>query len=163
MKIPMATTIRFQKLRYRGVPGATKMMRRTFLPVLLLLSALPAASAPKISGLWDAVVVVNKADVPFRYEIEQEGGQVQGFFFEGDRKVGSTSGSFENGTLRLEYDFLNTTLEARLNGDQLRGTYRNNRADARPQEFRARKFAPLPVPTAAAPRVEGNWAMYRTA
>jgi len=62
---------------------------------------------------------------------------VEGFFFEGDRKVGSTSGSLENGVLKLDYDFLNTTLEATLDGDRLRGTYRNNRPNARPQEFRA--------------------------
>jgi thiol-disulfide isomerase/thioredoxin len=134
-----------------------------FLFGAFLLTTKPVASASGMTGLWDAIVVANNVEVPFRFEIVQNGPQVEGFFFEGDRKVGSTSGSFENGTLRLEYDFLNTTLEARLNGDQLRGTYRNNRADARPQEFRARKFAPLPVPTAAAPRVEGNWAMYRTA
>ena len=133
------------------------MMRRTFLPVLLLLSALPAASAPKISGLWDAVVVVNKADVPFRFEIEQEGGQVQGFFFEGDRKVGSTSGSFENGTLKLEYDFLNTTLEATLDGDALRGTYRNKRTNAKPMEFRAQRFAPVPSGQLNPPQIAGDF------
>ena len=77
--------------------------------------------------------------------------------------MGSTSGSFENGTLRLDYDFLNTTLEATLEGDELRGTYRNKRADARPQVFRAQRFAPVPVTEADVPQVEGNWAMYRTA
>src|SRR5271167_2570649 len=122
-----------------------------FGPILLfgalLLATKPVASASGVTGLWDAVVVANKVEVPFRFEIVQSGPQVEGFFFEGDRKVGSTSGSFENGTLRLEYDFLNTTLEATLDGDQLRGTYRNNRADARPQEFRAQKFRPLPVAT----------------
>jgi thiol-disulfide isomerase/thioredoxin len=115
------------------------------------------------SGLWDAVIVSNNAEVPFRFEIVQNERHVEGFFFEGDRKVGSTSGSFENGTLRLDYDFLNTTLEATLEGDQLRGTYRNKRANARPQEFRARRFAPVPMTTGEVPRVEGNWAMYRTA
>ena len=123
----------------------------------------PVASAPGLTGLWDAVIVANNAEVPFRFEIVQNGRHVEGFFFEGDRKVGSTSGSFENGTLKLDYDFLNTTLEATLEGDQLRGTYRNKRANARPQEFRAQRFAPVPVTTGEVPRVEGNWAMYRTA
>src|SRR5579864_8575992 len=146
------------------------MKRITWLafgPILLvgalLLATQPVAAASGLTGLWDAVVVANKVEVPFRFEIVQSGSQVEGFFFEGDRKVGSTSGSFENGTLMLEYDFLNTTLEATLDGEQLRGTYRNNRADARPQEFRAQRFAPVQVTTADVPRVEGNWAMYRTA
>ena len=71
-----------------------------------------------MSGLWDAVIVANNAEVPFRFEIAQNERHVEGFFFEGDRKVGSTSGSFEDGTLRLDWDFLNTTLEATLEGDR---------------------------------------------
>ena len=139
------------------------MMRRAFLSVFLLLAVSPANSAPKISGLWDAVVVVNKADIPFRFEIEQRGSQVQGFFFEGDRKVGSTSGSFEDGTLKLEYDFLNTTLEATLDGDALHGTYRNNRPNAKPMEFRAQRFAPVPAGELHPPQIAGDWDMHRTA
>jgi thiol-disulfide isomerase/thioredoxin len=125
-------------------------------------SAVP--TTPGITGLWDAVIVANNADVPFRFEIVQNGPHAEGFFFEGDRKVSSTSGRFENGTLSLDYDFLNTTLEATLEGNQIHGTYRNKRPNARPQEVRARRFAPVPATTTAAvPRVEGNWAMYRTA
>jgi thiol-disulfide isomerase/thioredoxin len=65
--------------------------------------------------------------------------------------------------LRLDYDFLNTTLEAVFDGDQLRGTYRNKSANARPRAFRAQRFAPVPATTDEVPKVEGNWAMYRTA
>ena len=116
-------------------------MGKSFVALVILLVALPAASAPSINGLWDAVVVANKVEVPFRFEIRQNGQHVLGSFFEGDRKIGSTAGSFENGTLKLEYDFLNTVLGATLDGDQLRGTYRNKRANARPLEFRARRFS----------------------
>ncbi len=87
-------------------------MRRTLLIPVLLLAALPTASAPKITGLWDAVVVVNQVEIPFRFEIAQTGAQVRGFFFDGDRKIGSTSGGFADGKLKLGYDFLNTTLDA---------------------------------------------------
>ena len=69
---------------------------------VFLLAPQPVAAASGLIGPWDAVVVANKVEVPFRFEIAQSGPQVEGFFFEGDRKVGSTSGSFENGTLRLE-------------------------------------------------------------
>jgi len=126
-------------------------------------SPAPAPPAPNINGLWDAVVVANNAEVPFRFEIAQNGSLADGFFFEGDRKVGSTSGTFENGTLRLDYDFLNTTLEATLEGDVLHGTYRGRTPNARPREFRAQRFVPVPATTGEVPRVEGNWAMYRTA
>jgi thiol-disulfide isomerase/thioredoxin len=121
------------------------------------------ASAPRLAGRWDAMVVVNMVEVPFRFEIAQNGQDVVGFFFEGSRKVGSTSGRFEDGSLTLEYDFMNTVLEARLEGDQLRGTYRNRRPNARPMEFRARRFAPLAAAAAGRPpQVGGEWTMYKT-
>jgi thiol-disulfide isomerase/thioredoxin len=128
-----------------------------------LLATKPAASATGIAGEWDAVVVANKVEVPFRFEIAQNGSSVEGFFFEGDRRVGSTSGSFDKGALTLEYDFLNTVLEATLDGDQLRGTYRNKRANARPQEFRAQRFIRTADASTNTPKIAGNWAMYRTA
>jgi len=128
-----------------------------------MLFAQFAAAQSRISGLWDAVVVVNKVEVPFRFEIAQNGGQVEGFFFEGDRKIGSTSGSFSNGALKLDYDFLNTTLEATLSGDQLRGTYRNNRPKARPMEFSASRFIPVEDSKDQPPEIAGSWNMRRTA
>jgi thiol-disulfide isomerase/thioredoxin len=120
-------------------------------------------AASSIDGLWDAIVVANGTEIPFRFEIETKGGEIQGFFFEGDRKVGSTSGSFADGTLKLEYDFLNTTLEARLNGDELIGAYRNNRAGARPQDIRMRRFTPTAIAEDNTPALGGSWEMRRIA
>ena len=137
-----------------------------FVAVAAGCSRAPAPSAPpppNLTGLWDAVTVANGAEVPFRFEIAQHGREVDGYFFEGDRKVGSTSGSVSGGALKLDYDFLNTTLDATLEGDQLRVTYRSRNPNARPREFRATRFAPVPEPAGDVPRVEGNWAMYRTA
>lgn len=133
-----------------------------FLAVFPVLLAQPALPQARIAGLWDAVVVVNKVEVPFRFEIEQNGKQVQGFFFEGDRKIGSTSGSFSDGALKLDYDFLNTTLEATFSDGQLRGTYRNNRPKARPMEFRARRFTPVADGAEEPPQIAGSWDMRRT-
>jgi thiol-disulfide isomerase/thioredoxin len=144
-------------------------MRRALIVSALLLTALPITSAPqirapKISGLWDAVAVVaDQAEIPFRFEIAQNGAQIQGFFFEGDRKVGSTSGAFENGKLTLGYDFLNTTLEATFDGGQFSGMYRNNGTNAPPLQIRGRRFAPVAASTESTPQVAGNWVMYRTA
>jgi thiol-disulfide isomerase/thioredoxin len=127
-----------------------------------LVMLAPGAAAQDVSGLWDSIVVANKVDVPFRFEIAVNGTTAEGSFFEGDTKVSSTSGSFQNGTLRLEYDFLNTILEATFDGAELKGTYRNNRPNARPQEFRARRFAAVPATGQAPAKVEGSWAMYRS-
>jgi thiol-disulfide isomerase/thioredoxin len=145
----------------RVLPGSSAFACALILAIAGAACSTPPAATP--SGLWDAVIVANNAEVPFRFEIAQHDRDVDGFFFEGDRKVGSTSGSFEGGMLRFDYDFLNTTLEATLDGDELRGTYRNRRAGARPQVFRAQRFAPVPLTETEVPRVEGNWVMYRTA
>ena len=129
---------------------------------LCLLATVSPASAQGPSGLWDAVVVANNADVPFRFEVAVDGASAEGFFFEGDRKVGSTSGRFQNGTLTVEYDHLNTVLEATIDGDQLHGTYLNKRPNARPLEFSATRFTPAPPVASSGPNVEGTWAMYKT-
>jgi thiol-disulfide isomerase/thioredoxin len=140
---------------------------------LLLATTLLVASATAfpttnfepnaIAGLWDAVIVANGVEVPFRFEIASNGTAVDGFFFEGDRKVGSTAGSFVDGVLTLEYDFLNTTLELKLASDELAGTYRNKRANAKPQDVRMHRFAPVAIDDGSVPSLAGNWEMRRNA
>ena len=134
--------------------------------VLFALSCVllpPAQAAESIDGLWDAVVVASGVDIPFRFEIAVKGREAQGFFFEGDRKIGSTAGTFVDGVLKLDYDFLNTTLEATLKGDDLIGTYRNNRAGARPQDIRMHRFTPTPIAEDNTPSLAGTWEMRRNA
>jgi thiol-disulfide isomerase/thioredoxin len=116
-----------------------------------------------LDGLWDAVIAAGGTEVPFRFEIATSGPQVQGFFFEGERKIGSTLGSFAEGVLTLEYDFLNTTLELTQSGEQLTGTYRTNRPNARPQNVRMRRFVPIPAGADAPPQLAGTWEMRRKA
>src|SRR5262245_7857907 len=139
---------------------------RTFILSLLLILAslgtphVGAASPP--DGLWDAIVMSNGVEIPFRFEISTRG-PVQGFFFEGDRKVGSSSGTFANDVLKLEFDHLNTILELALADDQLKGTYKNNRPNARPQEVRMRRFAPVALGQQDPPSLAGQWEMRRVA
>ena len=129
-------------------------MKRFMLAAALLVAS-PAYA--QVNGLWDAVIVSNGADIPFRYEIAVSGAQAQGFFFEGDRKVGSSSGTFADGTVKLDYEHLNTTLELTLRGSELAGTYRNNRAGARPQDVRMKRFTPVVIDGAGAPSLAGTW------
>lgn len=137
------------------------------LSLLVALVAASLAQPASVDGTWDAVVVAGSAehpiDVPFRFEIATKGGDAQGFFFEGDRKVGSTSGRFAGGALTLDYDFLNTTLEATLTGDELVGTYRNKRAGSRPQTIRMRRFTPAAAADERTPALAGSWEMRRNA
>ena len=126
-----------------------------------LVSSRPAVAQTSISGLWDAKVVANQLEIPFRFEIAQSGTQVQGFFFEGDRKIASSSGIFANNRLQLNYDYLDTTLDLTFVGEQFFGTYRVNRPGAQPLLIRAKRFTPAPADTSAAPQVAGSWEMRR--
>jgi len=123
----------------------------------------PATAASAIDGLWDAVIVTNGADIPFRFEIATTGAEPQGFFFEGDRKVGSSSGTFADGTLKLDYDHLNTELELAVSGETLSGTYRSKRPNARPQDVRMRRFTPVALGQQDPPQLAGTWEMRRVA
>jgi len=142
-----------------------KLTLHAALLVTVAALAIPAATRAQssVDGLWDAVVIAAGTNVPFRFEIATKGSEAQGFFFEGDRKVGSTSGSFADGVLKLDYDFLNTTLEVRLNGDELAGAYTNKRAGARPQDVRMRRFVPAAIADDNTPSLAGTWEMRRNA
>jgi thiol-disulfide isomerase/thioredoxin len=143
-----------------------RRVRTILLSLALLLAATrtPAArAASAIDGLWDAIVVANGVEIPFRFEIATQGAVVHGFFFEGDRKIESTAGTFADGVLKLEYDFLNTTLELKFADDQLTGAYRNNRPNARPQDVRMRRFAPVGLGHQDPPALAGTWEMRRVA
>jgi thiol-disulfide isomerase/thioredoxin len=154
--------LNYSELR-RGLRQFPKFVAGAALCLLAMLAlTAPCFAQTSLSGLWDATIKLDHAEVPFRFEIAQSNSQIQGFFFEGEKRVGSTSGQFVNGELRLDYEFLYTTLTAKLNGDQLDGTYRANRKNGKEYVFHARRFQPPaldsdvePVP----PQVAGNWEM----
>jgi thiol-disulfide isomerase/thioredoxin len=137
------------------------LLAAAFVAATLLSSPLHAQT--RVDGLWEATIVSGGVDVPFRFEIATKGADAQGFFFEGDRKVGSTSGKFADGVLTFDYDFLNTTLTLTVDGSDLRGSYLNHRAEAKPQAVRAHRFAPEPAVAENVPQAAGDWEMRRRA
>src|SRR5580765_6555617 len=148
------------RLPMKSLPLAAALIVALFTLVLRQ----PADAAASVDGLWDAIVVVaGGTEVPFRFEIVTKGTDAQGFFFEGDRKVGSSAGTFADGALKLKYNHLNTTLEVSLKDDTLTGTYRNNRAGARPQDVRMRRFIPTAIAEDNTPSLAGTWEMRRNA
>jgi thiol-disulfide isomerase/thioredoxin len=130
---------------------------KLLLMTLSVCRVLPAQS--ELDGLWNATVAVGQAEVPFGFEITHTGDQWQGFFFEGDRRIGSTSGTYAARTLHLDYEFLNVTLTATFDGKQWNGTYRYNRKNGKQYPFRARRHAaPDPDPSVP-PQIAGEWEM----
>lgn len=141
-------------------------MKRLLILVFALLLLAPAlrAQAPvdsaqgkpsqSLAGLWDAAVVVNGLEIPFRFEIAGSGNAISGSFFNGDEKVTSTGGKFQNGTLTLNFDHYATQLEAGLVNGRLAGVY--NRATGF-YPFYARKFTPSNVFPNEVPQIDGLW------
>jgi thiol-disulfide isomerase/thioredoxin len=125
--------------------------------VIVLLAALwipIAARAQGPAGLWDAAVVVNGLEIPFRFEIAVNGPEVSGWFFNGDEKVLSTGGTFDNGSLVLKFDHYATSVEASLVNGRLAGTY--TRASGF-YPFYARRFAPPAAFPNEVPAIDGLW------
>jgi thiol-disulfide isomerase/thioredoxin len=156
---------KFEEAMKNPLPAMTSLRPLALIALvsIVLIGAPPAVAQAQTSlnGLWDAVVITNGVEIPFRYEIALRGTQAQGFFFEGDQRIGSSSGSYTDGELRIEYDHLNTVLEAHLEGTELVGDYHNKRANARILSFRAKRFAPVQSEDANPPQVAGDWIMSR--
>ena len=123
----------------------------------LALSASPAR-AQSLAGMWDATVSVNNGalDIPFRFEIAGSGSSIKGSFFNGDEKVTSTTGQFQNGSLVLNFDEMGTKLEATLKDGRLEGEYSRGTRGT-PYPFEARRFTPAPEDTEKIPSIAGLW------
>jgi thiol-disulfide isomerase/thioredoxin len=146
-------------VRFR--PAPPRFLLASLLLAVLFFPA-PTRAQSSLIGLWDASITLDQAEIPFRFAVSDSDGQLQGFFFEGDKKIASTSGQFSNGQLVLQYDSLYTTLTASLNGDQLEGTYCQNRKNGKTYAFHAHRFQSPAVSATAQtpPQVAGNWEMH---
>ena len=122
--------------------------------LLIALLAASSATAQSLAGLWDAAIQANGAEIPFRMEFAGAGHTVSGSFFNGEEKVTSTGGRFENGALVLSYDYYGSKLEAAWKDGTLVGAYRR---DGRTYPFHARRFVPSPLTDADVPSIAGLW------
>jgi peroxiredoxin len=113
------------------------------------------AMAQSLAGLWDATVTDQDLMVPFRIELAGDGAQMRGALINGDERVPSTSGRFENGSLVLNFDHYAAKLEAVLKDGYLEGTY--NRGPKGSYAFAAKRFAPSPLTQEQVPAIAGLW------
>ena len=125
--------------------------------ILTILLAPLAWTTEPIAGLWDATVTVNKVEIPFRMEIATRGNKASGAFFNGDARVSSTSGQFQEKALKLHFAYYATRLEANWNGTEWTGIYyRPNKVE---YPFKARRFMPATAGAASIPGIAGLWDM----
>ncbi|MCL6482328.1 MAG: hypothetical protein K6U02_11435, partial [Firmicutes bacterium] len=111
------------------------------------------------AGLWNASIVAGKAEIPFKFELQRNGDLWQGSFFEGSRKIASTSGSYSGGTLQLRFENLNAVLTATYDGAQWTGTYRYNRKNSREYPFHATPYATPAFASSPSVPLAGEWEM----
>ena len=128
-------------------------MRRLLLLAGLATGLFAQNSATSLDGIWNATVNVNNREIPFRIGFSTEGG-VYGWFFNGDEKVPSTSGVFENGALVLRFDHYATRLEAKLTNGELTGAYGR---EGRANPFHAVPYRAPAASVEKAPNIAGLW------
>ena len=112
------------------------------------------ASPATLHGLWDGSVMVSGTRIPFRMEFAGTDQNLQGSFFNGDEKVTSTSGKFENGSVLLRFDDYNTKLIATFKDGALQGTYGRGPT---PYAFHAVPHKDEPPPAGRVPSIAGEW------
>lgn len=119
---------------------------------VFLLAATTALAGDHLSGLWDATVAVAGVQVPFRFELSGEAA-ITAAFFNGTEKVPSTSGSFAEGRLVLEFSYFGTKLEAAWKDGAIEGQYGR---PGRSYPFKAVRHVASAAP-GKAPSIEGVW------
>ena len=99
-------------------------MKRSLSALLLLVvPSIIFAASENIAGLWDATIVTGNNAIPFRVGFSGTGSDVKGWFFNGEEKEVSNSGSFENGTVVLNFDSYASVLKASVKDGVLDGQY----------------------------------------
>src|SRR6202012_5712523 len=122
------------------------------LAILLCVSSLYAQS---LDGRWNGTVKFESAFVPFRIDFQGNGSQVSGTLFNGNEKVTSNSGHFQNGSLELNFDAYASTIKATWKNGSLQGVYL--RAAHDPMPFAATRYTPLNASLAHIPQISGKW------
>ena len=119
-----------------------------------VLAIAEGGAAAPIAGMWQAAITVNKLEIPFRIELQGDGNNVKGTLFNGDIRLTSTSGQFENDSLTLAWDYYGSKLLATLKDGTLEGQYVRNARSSYP--FRATRFVATPA-AADVPKISGVW------
>jgi peroxiredoxin len=108
-----------------------------------------------LDGRWSATVKFEGAVVPFRIDFAGNGSQVTGSLFNGNEKITSNSGQFQNGSLQLNFDAYASTIKATLKDGSLQGEYL--RAAHAPLPFEATRYTPVNASLSHIPQISGKW------
>jgi thiol-disulfide isomerase/thioredoxin len=126
---------------------------------LLAVPAIWAQSSKSIDGLWDATLSQGASEIPFKLGFSGTGTGVKGWFFNGEDKLYSSGGTFENGSLVLNFDSYLGVLRLTLKDGALDGDWTTSRGGktSNPAPVHAVPDTPQPVPATNAPSIAGVW------
>jgi thiol-disulfide isomerase/thioredoxin len=127
------------------------MILRSLAVGLLLVSS---AWAQSLAGEWDATVKAGGVDVPCRFKVTGEGSALQGTFFNGEEQYPSTSATFTNGSLVMNFDYTSGKMDATYKDGRLQGVFHAARGN---YPFSAVPHAATPKPVVNAPLIEGEY------
>jgi thiol-disulfide isomerase/thioredoxin len=142
---------------------AVKTILKASTAAALLFGAHTATAADTgavaIDGRWDAVLVRDGVDIPFRIDINGNGPTLKGVFYDGFQPYdGTTSATFQNGNLVLDVEHYLTTISARLENGQLTGTVvTQNRSSGAGYGFHAVRHVDAPAAAGQGPAIAGTW------
>jgi thiol-disulfide isomerase/thioredoxin len=122
---------------------------------LLVLAACGRAPETLQPGLWDGAIFVEGEAVPFQFRLGQDATGPSAVFFDGDREINpSSSGSYRDGRLKLDFATYAAVLDAKWQQGAFKGTYSTARwsfpVEVKPH--RAETAKPQPGPP-----IEGDW------
>lgn len=116
-------------------------------------------------GTWRGTIKTNAGEeVAFTLDVKSAGqsaagiAQVTGTLINGDDRLASTEGVAEGQSLKLRYDFYDGVLLARLNGDELQGTFvRQWQKKTLTRELHAIRSANPPAVAGSTTDLTGDW------
>src|SRR5579864_5217345 len=115
-----------------------------------------ACQAQSLDGLWMGTVKLGDVEIPFHFEMESGGANLQATFFNGEERFASTKGARVGDSIELEWQYFAAKLTASFKDGKLDGVY--ERARNQPMPFHAeRQPAMLFAMAPASPKIDGVW------
>ncbi len=134
------------------------------LAILLSSLATPAAfaasaTADSVDGRWDASLSRNGVVIPFRLDLSGTGPALKGTLYDGFKPYdGTTSASYQDGTLVLHIEHYLTTITATLKDGQLTGNVvSQGRGTSATYAFQATRHVDATARAVDTPSIAGSW------
>ncbi len=139
------------------------LLRTSSLAVLLAGAAsvglAGSTTADSITGRWDAALVGQGPEIPFRLDIAGSGPSLHATFYDGPRAYeNTTSATYQDGKLVLDIEHYLTTITAQLKDGKLTGdTALQGPGYSYKFGFKAVRHVDAPASAQKAPAIAGSW------